>query len=234
MEDEKDFADELIIEPSETTAVSPEAFPSKDEDEEARQKRISLGDFERADWTLAEALHWGVFRDPIRFRRLHRDELRQIALYSGPKCQKKLRTALINGEITAIRDGAAVSKDYWVGGSVWAWDLENMSLRRRDVLKLWPAPTAAVGRDEPGTKALLGKKGRKPKIDWQMVDAAMTGLMELHGEFSLDDPDWNSQACLERAVGDYIDKKFGENAIRAESTIRKHVAAFLEKRKAGI
>jgi hypothetical protein len=41
--------------------------------------------------------------------------------------------------------------------------------------------------------------------------------MGYHGEFSLDDPEWKSQADLERAIADKLERS-GKNP--AESTVR--------------
>jgi len=65
-----------------------------------------------------------------------------------------------------------------------------------------------------------------------MVDEEMERLMRYHGPFSDDDPDWNCQARLEEAIWSYINKKYGENAIKSESTIRTRVSVFLKTKRA--
>jgi hypothetical protein len=61
-----------------------------------------------------------------------------------------------------------------------------------------------------------GKGGRPPKYDRAAVAAEVQSLMDHHGEFSDDDPDWNAQARL----CDAIRGKFGE---ASDSTIEDYI-----------
>lgn len=81
-----------------------------------------------------------------------------------------------------------------------------------------------IKREPPPTKA---KGGRPPKFDHAAVAAEVVRLMDHHGEFSQDDPEWNAQARLTEA----IIRRFGE---AAESTIDDYIkeplAAWRERR----
>jgi hypothetical protein len=70
-------------------------------------------------------------------------------------------------------------------------------------------------------------RGRKPAGNWKIVDAEVFRLMDYHGEFSDDDPEWNAQARLEAAIADFCQKKF--NKPPSEATIRAHVCQFLKR-----
>jgi hypothetical protein len=63
--------------------------------------------------------------------------------------------------------------------------------------------------------------GRKPVVNWGMVGREVFRLMELHDEFSVDDPDWNAQARLEEAVENYCRTTFQN--VPSESTIRDNI-----------
>jgi hypothetical protein len=65
-------------------------------------------------------------------------------------------------------------------------------------------------------EATKGKGGRPPKFSQAAVDAEVKRLMDHHGEFSADDPEWNAQARLCEAIC----KKFGE---AAPSTIDNYI-----------
>lgn len=71
------------------------------------------------------------------------------------------------------------------------------------------------GASRAGAKA---KGGRPPKFDRAAVGAEVIRLMDHHGEFSADDPEWNAQARLTEAIM----AKFGE---AAESTVDEYIKA---------
>lgn len=71
----------------------------------------------------------------------------------------------------------------------------------------------APAADQPKRKG-----GRPPSFDRDAVAAEVRRLMEHHGEFSADDPEWNAQARLIEAVR----KKFGE---ASDSTWEPYIKA---------
>jgi hypothetical protein len=74
------------------------------------------------------------------------------------------------------------------------------------------------------------KRGRKPAINWDMVDAEVFRLMDYHGPFSRDDPTWNAQARLEKEITKFISEKWGREKAPEKTAIRKHVSEALRKR----
>jgi hypothetical protein len=70
-----------------------------------------------------------------------------------------------------------------------------------------------IKREVPPTKA---KGGRPPKFDRAAVAEEVDRLMDHHGDFSQDDPEWNAQARLTEA----IIRKFGE---AAPSTVDEYI-----------
>jgi hypothetical protein len=72
-----------------------------------------------------------------------------------------------------------------------------------------------IARSVPGRDVHVG--GRKPSYDRASIRKWVFDLMDYHGEFSLDDPQWKSQAGLERAI---VEKFSGLKQYPAESTVR--------------
>ena len=77
---------------------------------------------------------------------------------------------------------------------------------------------------EAGAKPHPG--GRKPVVDWKMVEEEVVRLMEHHGEFSPDDDQWNAQARLEETVADFCQDTFKK--LPGETQIREHIRPALE------
>jgi hypothetical protein len=75
-----------------------------------------------------------------------------------------------------------------------------------------------LDRNHPRAPAVPSKRkcGRPRKFDLIAVAAEVQQLMNHHGEFSADDPEWNAQACLVEALRD----KFGGPS---NSTLEKYV-----------
>ncbi|SRR5579871_1601880 len=71
-----------------------------------------------------------------------------------------------------------------------------------------------------------GGRGRKPKEFWPQVEDHIKGLFEHHGPLSPDDPGWQTQADVERAILKFITDK-GWSA--SESTIREHAVSLISK-----
>ena len=90
-----------------------------------------------------------------------------------------------------------------------------VALSRADVLKLWPAP------------AIAAKRGRKAAFDWIAIERKVVELMDHHGEFSPDDPEWNAQARLETAIIEWCEIQFGITP--ATATLRPKLAKALKK-----
>jgi hypothetical protein len=70
------------------------------------------------------------------------------------------------------------------------------------------------------------KGGRKPKFDL-LIQGALTQLFDLRGDLQDGDPEWSTQADVEKAVRAILDDK----APSALSTVRKYVSKFIADRK---
>jgi hypothetical protein len=70
-----------------------------------------------------------------------------------------------------------------------------------------------------------GRGGRPPLVDWTVAKAQIFHLMDHHGEFSADDPEWNAQVRLEEAIQKFCVSKFGIEP--ATSTLRGHLGEAL-------
>ena len=85
-------------------------------------------------------------------------------------------------------------------------------------------PAAVTNAEEPGADRDLG--GHSPVVDWEMVDQEVYYLMDYHGEFSADDPEWNTQAQLEKAISDYCETTF--HVRPPEATVRTNILKALK------
>jgi hypothetical protein len=70
-------------------------------------------------------------------------------------------------------------------------------------------------------------RGAKPKFDWSAAKSEAKKLMDYHGAFSPDDPEWNCKARLEEAIKKHFDKRLGPDAVPSESMIRQKVSQWL-------
>jgi hypothetical protein len=69
--------------------------------------------------------------------------------------------------------------------------------------------------------------GRPPAVDRVMVGQEVSRLMNHHGEFSADDPDWNAQARLEAAIADFCETTFCKRP--SETTIKDNIREPLKR-----
>ena len=91
----------------------------------------------------------------------------------------------------------------------------DVTVGRVDVLRLWPeAPSS------------LRKAGRVPILEWAMVETETLRLMDHNGEFSADDPTWNSQARLEATLFEFCQTTFDKEP--AISTLRGKLKPWLQ------
>jgi hypothetical protein len=79
-----------------------------------------------------------------------------------------------------------------------------------------------------GCASAPNRRGPKPKQFRAQVDEHLSDLFEHHSDLSPDDPKWQKQAQVETAVADYCESN---GWTVAESTIRRWVSEFLERRK---
>jgi hypothetical protein len=61
---------------------------------------------------------------------------------------------------------------------------------------------------ELSNKPAPQKRGRKRAYDWPAIEAEAVRLMNYHGEFSPDDPEWNSQVRLESELLEFCSLKW--------------------------
>ena len=142
---------------------------------------------------------------------------------NDPEPYNTLWEALVRGKLIVSRNGEPVPLAHWIR-EPHLINFHGVSLRAKEVLEEWPPDSAA---DSATTQ-----RGRKHKIDWEPVRAEMARLMRENGEFSPANPHWNCQASLERATTEFIERELGEDSVNAESTIRRHVKAFLAQWRA--
>jgi hypothetical protein len=99
---------------------------------------------------------------------------------------------------------------------------DEVTVPRATVLKLWPENRE--DKDRP-------KRGRKPRIGQDQIDAVVFELFADNGDLSDDDPNWHTQGQVESAARDELEKKFGRKTVPLESTFRTYIAKSLKKRE---
>ena len=72
-----------------------------------------------------------------------------------------------------------------------------------------------------------GKRGRRPKYDWEAARLHVLDLFLHHGGLSADDPEWSCQADVERAIQDFFQKLIGQSP--ATSTVRPYAKKFMQE-----
>ena len=152
-----------------------------------------------------------------------------------PKAQAELWEQLRRGRLRAIgvRAGEAiwseVAPDAWreldynycgtgqsnALGALGVVKYFDVTLPRAAVLSLWPLIEGAKSQS---------KRGRKRKIPQAEIDIAVAELLDHHGDFSDDDPDWRTQSQLEAGTRETLAKKFGEKNVPLESTLREYIS----------
>ncbi|CAK0765723.1 hypothetical protein WCLP8_3850003 [uncultured Gammaproteobacteria bacterium] len=108
---------------------------------------------------------------------------------------------------------------------------------RKQVYALWPADaqqTHDEGRDVAGSPLsasagggmpLAAKRGRKLAYPWEDFTRKLNDLNEYHGLPGADNPGWESQADIERAMMDWCEETWGK--CPAASTIREKIATVM-------
>ena len=115
-------------------------------------------------WPVKRVLLWILFRDLGRLdddfltaqfgaRAYHAD-----SMFDGNSRRTFLR-ALQDGRLPAIRDGREILREAWARASERRWPAD-VSFRREDILKLWPAPSSGtVTEVEPLAPTTVKLKG---------------------------------------------------------------------------
>jgi hypothetical protein len=80
---------------------------------------------------------------------------------------------------------------------------------------------------ETDIRPLCVKRGRPQEYDWQAIKAKAFALMDHHGNFRPDDPEWNAQARLEEQLADFCQAEYG-HAPEA-SSLREKLPAWLKE-----
>ena len=107
----------------------------------------------------------------------------------------------------------------------------RVRFRKTDVTTKWGASTAYVA-NRPCSRTVTRKKaGRKALFDWGLAKREFDRLWEMHGPLSDDDPDWNHQAKVERAISTWFVRQLGDNT-RGDSTIRRYVSVWISEARA--
>ena len=126
------------------------------------------------------------------------------------RSQALMKAALSSGEVRSLRSLLAFDGILAPGETLDKY----MPTVSKDDLVDW------LDRHHPQAPAVTrqpkGKGGRPPSFNRNAVAAEVRRLMDHHGEFSADDPEWNAQARLIEAVR----KKFGE---ASDSTLEPYI-----------
>jgi hypothetical protein len=69
--------------------------------------------------------------------------------------------------------------------------------------------------------------GRPPAVDWNVMRSEALRLMDHHGNFSADDPEWSAVERLYDALQHFCNSKFGREVGR--TTLQEHVTPWLSE-----
>jgi hypothetical protein len=80
---------------------------------------------------------------------------------------------------------------------------------------------------ETDIRPLCGaRRGRPQEYDWEAIKAKAFALMDYHGDFSPDDPEWNVQARLEERLADFCQEQYGRVP---DSSLREKSPSWLDE-----
>jgi hypothetical protein len=114
-------------------------------------------EFQSPDWSLGNTLSWLAFHDPalicqlkgrlsISWYGLYKHEDRSASLAVRPmlvpRADQTLLDALMDGQLTAIRNGIEIPSSYWFGKHSKHLS-DDLRFRRMEVLAAFPAQSAA-------------------------------------------------------------------------------------------
>jgi hypothetical protein len=127
-------------------------------------------------------------------------------------------------------DDADVYLDVHFPGGHWKFyvrrrDVEHWERLDPELAAAPPTPSKEPTPSEALSNKLRQKPGRKPDFDWEAIEAKCYALMDHHGDFTPDDPDWDCQARLEIAL-----MRFCQEIWRREpgpSTLRERLPDWL-------
>jgi hypothetical protein len=88
-----------------------------------------------------------------------------------------------------------------------------------------PSAKADIREHDPSVPPKR-KGGRPPKVDWKLVEGEVFRQMDHHGEFDVNDKQWNVQARLEDAIMTFCSEKLKVQV--GLTVVRKRVPAMIE------
>jgi hypothetical protein len=103
-----------------------------------------------------------------------------------------------------------------------------LRLPTHELNKAWPELISRGFRESKGDEATSTPRrvGRPAKYDWVAIENKAMELMDYHNDFS-DDPEWNAQACLERALLEFCSHKFESEPSLGALRDPKHISRWL-------
>ena len=110
----------------------------------------------------------------------------------------------------------------------------RLQVKKQDVRRIWRSagdPGASMAGSNSHLARPNRRRGRRPKIEWDRVRDFVHTKLEYHGLPQSGDPEWSCQADVERAVAEFIEKRFDIHL--AVSTIRARTAKFIAEWQAG-
>jgi hypothetical protein len=154
------------------------------------------------------------------------DGQRSWILFASPKYRIP-RTLL--SDTLSVPDSAYLCRERWISWReflskkalqdeilMWCWIPRNVCLKWCANLPFEPKPEWI--RLEP--EKYVAKRGRRPSYDWKLIRETVFEKMDFHGNFTMDDSDWNRKSQLEEAVT----QKLGMT--KPKSQFRTKVAEF--------
>jgi hypothetical protein len=182
--------------------------------------------FDGLNWGLEHVLAWLPDRDLAKLRTLELADSRRPEWYGktyrhgliDAPSENILREALIAEDLVAIkRERPVLPGRRWYTKSF--PNTPGVWFQRAHVLDFWPA-----------NKPPAHRGGRPPAVDWTIVKTEALRLMDYHGDFGADSPEWNVQARLEDAIEAFCETRLGK--LPGKTTIQEHISPWLAEWRA--
>jgi hypothetical protein len=149
----------------------------------------------------------------------------KIGYYDGKGRPDKPRDPLLAAEAARARDRREWCDEQWARAFRW---LKNRGFDTDAATVDGEALVKEVARAFPQNAPASKRKGGRPTaVDWEVVKKEALRLMDYHGDFGPDSPNWNARTRLEETLENVCDSKFGKRP--AKSTLQTRLKPWLDE-----
>ena len=138
---------------------------------------------------------------------------------------RSIRKVLLNNDVPGIAPKDALAQNKLSRATTGFRYWTSVFVRADDLFREFPAEPVMSTAEQIDRN--LKKRGRKKTVQYAALEAETLRLMNHHGEFSDDDPEWNGVEKLIAALQQFHSKKFEMEPGR--STLQRYVPTWLVK-----